>query len=166
MSERTGWLGNIRPGNKTAFANSSAILALTVPVAAILCACLFVCYSILRTAASHADAAAFETEQRIARAAILFTTAPIIKANGDYAYWDELYTRAKAPLDLVWADAHLGSYQQNLNGITGSAVVTDKGAVQYLYLAPRSGMKSLTRQEVGLFTSLTRSVGGDRDQSP
>src|ERR1700744_298965 len=139
MSERTGWLGNIRPGNKTAFANSSAILALTVPVAAILCACLFVCYSILRTAASHADAAAFETEQRIARAAILFTTAPIIKANGDYAYWDELFLRARMPLDPKWADAHLGPYQESLNGITGSAVVTDTGAVQYLFISRRLG---------------------------
>jgi signal transduction histidine kinase len=133
-------------------------LALTVPVAAILGACFFVCYWILRSSAAHADAAEFAAEERIARAAILFTTAPTIKANGDYAYWDELFLRARAPLDPKWADAHLGPYQQSLNGITGSAVVTGSGAVQYLFLSSRSGIPSLTRDEQRLLTSLTQNV--------
>ncbi len=136
------------PGHKSAFAGSSAILALTIPVAAILGACFYVCYSILRSSAHQADAAQLEAEQRIARAAILFTTAPIIKSNGDYAYWDELFLRSKNPLDAKWADAHLGSYQQNLTGITGSAVLTKTGALQYLYLSPRSGLSNLTPQEL------------------
>ena len=148
----------MQPGRNTAFAGSSAILALTIPVAAILGACLFVCYSILRSSAYHADAAEFEAEQRIAKAAIVFTTAPIVKANGDYAYWDELFSRAKEPLDTVWADAHIGSYQLGLNGVTGSAVVTATGAIQYLYLSPRSGMSNLTQKELQLFTSLTQGV--------
>src|SRR6185437_10213048 len=132
MSARTGWVGNVLSGDRHAFAGGAAILALTIPVAAILCVCFYVCYSILRSSAHQADATQLEAEQRIARAAILFTTAPVIKANGDYAYWDELFLRAKTPLDNKWADAHLGSYQQNLTGITGSAVVTEKGALQYL----------------------------------
>jgi signal transduction histidine kinase len=136
-------------------------LALTVPVAAILGACFFVCYWILRSSASHADAAEFEAEERIARAAILFTTAPIIKANGDYAYWDELYLRAKAPLDPKWADAHLGPYQLSLNGITGSVVVTTTGAVQYLFLSGLPGASSLAPGEQRLLTSLTQSVVRD-----
>ena len=169
MGARTKWVGDVQPGRKTAFAGSSAILALTVPVAAILGACFFVCYSILRSSASHADAAEFEAEQRIAKAAIVFTTAPIIKSNGDYAYWDELFSRATEPLDTKWADAHLGSYQQSLNGITGSAVVTDTGALQYLYLSPRSGLSTLTQKELRFFTSLTQGAvaGANRDgQNP
>jgi len=155
MSARTGWVGNVLNGDRSAFAGSSAILALTIPVAAILAACFYVCYLILRSSAHQADAAQFEAEQRIARAAILFTTAPVIKSNGDYAYWDELYLRAKAPLDLQWADAHLGSYQQNLTGITGSAVLTKSGVLQYLYLSPRSGLTNLTPGELQFLTWLT-----------
>ena len=167
MSTRTGFAGDVRPGRKTAFAGSSAILALTIPVAAILGACFFVSYSILRSSAFQADAAEFEAEQRIAKAAIVFTTAPVIKSNGDYAYWDELFSRAKEPLDIVWADAHIGSYQQSLNGITGSAVVTETGVVQYLYLSPRSGLSGLTQNELHLFTSLTQGVVRDKiSQSP
>ena len=168
MSRLTGWAGKVLPG-RTAFTGSSAILALTIPVAAILGACFYVCYSILRSSAHHADAAELEAEQRIARAAILFTTAPIIKSDGDYAYWDELFLRSEKPLDTKWADAHLGSYQQNLNGITGSAVLTKTGILQYLYLSPRSGLHALTRQELSLLTSLTRNVIAESDakhQSP
>jgi signal transduction histidine kinase len=165
MSTRAA--GDVHAGRKTAFAGSSAILALTIPVAAILGACFFVCYSILRSSASHADAAEFEAEQRIAKAAIVFTTAPIVKANGDYAYWDELYGRATAPLDTVWADAHLGSYQQGLIGITGSAVVTASGAIQYVYLSQRSGLGSLTQKEQRLLTALTeRVVAGKGSRNP
>ena len=69
MSARTGWFGNVQSGHKTAFAGSSAILALTIPIAAILGACLYVCYSVLQSAASHADAAELEAEERIAKAA-------------------------------------------------------------------------------------------------
>jgi signal transduction histidine kinase len=156
MSARTGWVGNVLNGDRSAFAGSSAILALTIPVAAILGACFYVCYLILRSSAHQADAAQFEAEQRIAKAAILFTTAPVIKSNGDYAYWDELYQRAKAPLDLQWADAHLGSYQQNLTGITGSAVLTGTGALRYLYLSPRSGLTNLTPGELQFLTWLTQ----------
>jgi signal transduction histidine kinase len=166
MSARTGWVGNVLPGDKSVFAGSSAILALTIPVAAILGACFYVCYSILQSSAHQADATQLEAEQRIARAAILFTTAPIIKSNGDYAYWDELFLRSKNPLDPKWADAHLGSYQQNLTGITGSAVLTETGALQYLYLSPRSGLSNLTPQELRFLTTLTHDVlaekGGDR----
>ena len=158
MTVRTNWVGNARSGKKTAFAGSSAVLALTIPVVAILGACFFVCYSILRSSAYHADAAALEAEQRIARAAVLFTTAPVVKSDGDYAYWDELFLRAKNPLDPKWADAHLGPYQENLNGITGSAVVTQTGALQYLYLSQRSGPRNLTPKELRLFTSLTQSA--------
>ena len=156
MSARTSWIGNVLNGDRSAFAGSSAILALTIPVAAILGACFYVCYLILRSSAHQADAAQFEAEQRIAKAAILFTTAPVIKSNGDYAYWDELYQRAKAPLDLPWADAHLGSYQQNLTGITGSAVLTGTGELRYLYLSPRSGLTNLTPGELQFLTWLTR----------
>ncbi|MBS0282232.1 MAG: hypothetical protein JSR25_13775, partial [Proteobacteria bacterium] len=152
MGARTSWVGNVLNGNRSAFAGSSAVLALTIPVAAILGACFYVCYLILRSSAHQADAAQFEAEQRIAKAAILFTTAPVIKSNGDYAYWDELYLRAKAPLDLPWADAHLGSYQQNLTGITGSAVLTGKGELRYLYLSPRSGLTNLTPGELQFLT--------------
>lgn len=169
MSARTGWVGNVLAGDRTAFAGSSAILALTIPVAAILCACFYVCYSILLSSAHHADAAELEAEQRIARAAILFTTAPIIKSNGDYAYWDELFLRSKNPLDAKWADAHLGSYQQNLIGITGSAVLTKTGALQYLYLSHRSGLSNLTPQELRLFTTLTQNLlaeKGGNSQGP
>jgi signal transduction histidine kinase len=168
MGARTSWFGNLLRGNKTAFAGSSAILALTVPVAAILGACFYVCYWILQSSAHHADAAEFEAEQRIARAAILFTTAPIVKSNGDYAYWDELFLRARETLDPRWADAHLGPYQENLNGITGAAVMTKTGAVQYLYLSPRIGLSDLTPQELHLFTSLTRDVlaGSGRIHEP
>ena len=148
--------GNVLNGDRSAFAGSSAILALTIPVAAILAACFYVCYLILRSSAHQADAAQFEAEQRIAKAAILFTTAPVIKNNGDYAYRDELYLRAKAPLDLKWADAHLGSYQENLTGITGSAVLTGRGELQYLYLSPRSGLHDLTPGELRFLTWLTR----------
>ena len=166
MSARTGWVGKVFLGHKSAFAGSSAILALTIPVAAILGACFYVCYSILRSSAHQADAAQLEAEQRIARAAILFTTAPTIKSNGDYAYWDELFLRSKNPLDAKWADAHLGSYQQNLTGITGSAVLTKTGALQYLYLSPRSGLGNLTPQELHFLTTLAQGVlaekGGDR----
>ena len=169
MSARTGWVGNALPRDGSAFAGSPAILALTIPVAAILCACFYVCYSILRSSAHHADAAELEAEQRIARAAILFTTAPIIKSNGDYAYWDELFLRSRNSLDATWADSHIGSYQQNLNGITGSAVLTGTGVLQYLYLSQRSGLQYLTPQELHFFTSLTRKVlaknGKDR-QTP
>ncbi|MEO7053585.1 MAG: ATP-binding protein [Rhizomicrobium sp.] len=166
MSARTGWIGNVLSGDKSAFTGSSAILALTIPVAAILGACFYVCYLILRSSAHQADVAQFEAEQRIARAAILFTTAPVIKSNGDYAYWDELFSRAHAPLDLTWADAHLGSYQQNLTGITGSAVLTKAGALQYLYLSPRSGLYNLTPQELQLLTTLTRGVLTEKDRAP
>jgi signal transduction histidine kinase len=158
MSARTGWLGKVYPGGKSAFAGSSAILALTIPIAAILCASFYVCYLILRSSAHQVDTTQLEAEQRIARAAILFTTAPVIKSNGDYAYWDELFLRSKKPLDPVWADAHLGSYQQNLTGITGSAVLTKTGALQYLYLSPRSGLSNLTPQELGFLTTLTQEV--------
>ncbi len=158
MSARTGWVGNVQSGNKSAFAGGSAILALTIPVAAILGACFYVCYLILQSSAHQADAAQFEAEQRIAKAAILFTTAPVIKSNGDYAYWDELFLRAKTPLDPKWADAHLGSYQQNLTGITGSAVLTGTGALQYLYLSPRSGLSNLTPPELKLLTTLAQGV--------
>lgn len=156
MDARSGWVGKALHGDRNAFAGSSAILALTIPVAAILAACFYVCYLILRSSTQQADAAQFEAEQRIAKAAILFTTAPVIKNNGDYAYWDELYARAKAPLDLSWADAHLGSYQQNLTGLTGSAVLTGTGALQYLYLSPRSGLHNLTPGELQFLTWLTR----------
>lgn len=156
MGARTSWVGNVLNGNRSAFAGSSAVLALTIPVAAILGACFYVCYLILRSSAHQADAAQFEAEQRIAKAAILFTTAPVIKSNGDYAYWDELYLRAKAPLDLPWADAHLGSYQQNLTGITGSVVLTGKGELRYLYLSPRSGLTNLTPGELQFLTWLTQ----------
>jgi sensor domain CHASE-containing protein len=156
MRARTGWVGTVLPGGKSAFAGSSAILALTIPVAAILGACFYVCYLILRSSAHQADATQLEAEQRIAKAAILFTTAPIIKANGDYAYWDELFLRSKNPLDAKWADAHLGSYQQNLIGITGSAVLTKTGALQYLYLSPRSGLSNPTPQELRFLTTLTQ----------
>jgi hypothetical protein len=67
MSARTGWVGKIFTGQKSAFAGSSAILALTIPVAAILCACFYVSYSILQSSAHQADAAQLEAEQRIAR---------------------------------------------------------------------------------------------------
>ena len=163
MRERTGWVGNVLLGNRTTFAGSSAILALTIPVAAILGACLYICYSILRSSAHQADAAELEAEQRIAKAAILFTTAPIIKSDGDYAYWDELYLRAKTRLDPKWADAHLGSYQQNLNGITGSAVLTKTGELQYLYLSARSGLHDLTGGELQLFTALTQRILAEKD---
>lgn len=169
MSARTSWVGHVLQGDKSAFTGSSAILALTIPVAAILGACFYVCYLILRSSAHQADAAQFEAEQRIARAAILFTTAPVIKSNGDYAYWDELYLRAKAPLDLTWADAHLGSYQQNLTGITGSAVLTGTGDLRYLYLSPRSDLHNLTPDELRLLTRLTQSVlarKGDDHRTP
>ena len=99
MSARTGWFGNVLSGPRTAFGGSSAILAITVAIAAILGVCLYVCYSILRSAASHADAAELEAEERIAKAAILFTTAPAVKSNADYANWDEMFVRAKKPLD-------------------------------------------------------------------
>jgi len=158
MSARTSWVGGVLSGDRSAFTGSPAILALTIPVAAILGACFYVCYMILQSSAHQADVAQFEAEQRIAKAAVLFTTAPVIKSNGDYAYWDELFLRAKAPLDLKWADAHLGSYQQNLTGITGSAVLTGTGALQYLYLSPRSGLRNLTPQELQLLTTLTRGV--------
>jgi len=168
MGPQTSWVGNLLRGNKTAFAGSSAILALTVPVAAILGACFYVCYWILQSSAHHADAAELEAEQRIARAAILFTTAPIVKSNSDYAYWDELFLRARKVLDPKWADAHLGPYQENLNGITGAAVLTKMGAVQYLYLSPRTGIGKLTPQELHLFTSLTLDVlaGEGRTHEP
>jgi signal transduction histidine kinase len=166
MSARTGWVGNVLNGDKSAFTGSSAILALTVPVAAILGACFYVCYLILRSSAHQADAAQFEAEQRIAKAAILFTTAPVIKSNGDYAYWDELFSRAHTSLDLKWADAHLGSYQQNLTGITGSAVLTNTGILQYLYLSPRSSLNNLTPQELRLLTTLTRGVLAEKDRAP
>lgn len=158
MSTRTGWVGNVLPGGKSAFAGSSAILALTIPVAAILCACFYISYSILQSSAHQADAAQLESEQRIAKAAILFTTAPIIKSNGDYGYWDELFARVNKPLDPKWADAIVGSNQQNLIGITGTAIVTKTGALQYLYLSPRSGLSNLTPQELHFLTTLTQSV--------
>ena len=166
MDARSGWISNVLHGDRGAFAGSSAILALTIPVAAILAACFYVCYLILRSSAHQADAAQFEAEQRIAKAAILFTTAPVIKNNGDYAYWDELYQRAKEPLDLVWADAHLGSYQQNLTGITGSAVLTNTGDLQYLYLSPRSGLHNLTPGELQFLTWLTRRVVAANHRAP
>ena len=163
MRARTGWVGKMFLGQKSAFAGSSAILALTIPVAAILGGCFYVSYSILLSSAHQADATQLEAEQRIARAAILFTTAPIIKSNGDYAYWDELFLRSRNPLDAKWADAHLGSYQQNLTGITGSAVLTKTGALQYLYLSPRSGISNLMPQELRLLTALTRGVLAEKD---
>lgn len=169
MGARTSWFGHVLQGDKSAFTGSSAILALTIPVAAILGACFYVCYLVLRSSAHEADAAQFEAEQRIARAAILFTTAPVIKSNGDYAYWDELFLRAKAPLDLKWADAHLGSYQQNLTGITGSAVLTGTGDLRYLYLSPRSGLQHLTPEELQRLTGLAQNVlarKGDDHRAP
>jgi len=165
MRVRTSWIGTVLGGGGSAFGGSSAILALTIPVAAILGACLYLSYSILRSSAHQADVTQFEAEQRIARAAILFATAPVIKSNGDYAYWDELFLRAKKPLDLEWADAHLGSYQQNLTGITGSAVLTQTGALRYLYLSPRSGLRNLTPRELQLLTTLTRGVLAEKDAS-
>src|SRR5215813_3094607 len=159
MSARTSWFGNVLPGPKTAFGGSSAILALTIPIAAILGACLYVCYSILQSAAYHADAAELEAEERIAKAAILFTTAPAVKSNADYANWDEMFARAKKPaVDPKWADAVIGSYQENFAGVTGSVVLTGTGDLRYLYLSRQSGMQSLTRQELSLLTSLTRNT--------
>jgi signal transduction histidine kinase len=167
MSARTGWVGNVLGRDRNALAGGAAILTLTIPVAAILGACFYICYLILQSSAHQADAAQFEAEQRIAKAAILFTTAPVIKSNGDYAYWDELFLRAKTSLDLKWADAHLGSYQQNLTGITGSAVLTKTGTLQYLYLSPRSGLGTLTPQELQLLTTLTQDVlAGSGHQAP
>jgi signal transduction histidine kinase len=158
MIARTGWLGNVQSRNKTALEGSSAILALTIPIAAILGACLYVCYSILRSAASHADAAELEAEERIAKAAILFTTAPAVKSNADYANWDEMFVRAKKPLDPKWADAVIGSYQHNFASVSGSAVLTGTGDLRYLYLSPASGLNGLTPQELSLLTSLTRQA--------
>ena len=158
MIARIGWLGNVQSRNRAVFEGSSAILALTVPIAAILGACLYVCYSILRSAASHADAAELEAEERIAKAAILFTTAPAVKSNADYANWDDMFVRAKKPLDPKWADAVIGSYQHNFAGVTGSAVLTGSGDLRYLYLSPESGLKSLMPQELDLLTSLTRKA--------
>ncbi|HEY2836243.1 MAG TPA: ATP-binding protein [Rhizomicrobium sp.] len=158
MSARTGWFGNVLSGPKTAFGGSSAILALTIPIAAILGACLYVCYSILQSAAYHADAAELEAEERIAKAAILFTTAPAVKSNADYANWDEMFVRAKKPLDPKWADPVIGSYQENFASVTGSAVLTGSGDLRYLYLSSRSSMRNLTRQELSQLTSLTRNA--------
>ena len=78
MSARTSWVGGVLSGDRSAFTGSFAILALTIPVAAILGACFYVCYMILQSSAHQADAAQFEAEQRIAKAAVLFTTAPVI----------------------------------------------------------------------------------------
>jgi len=158
MSARTGWFGNVLPGPKAAFGGSSAILALTIPIAAILGACFYVCYSILQSAASHADAAELEAEERIAKAAILFTTNPAVKSNADYANWDEMFVRAKKPLDPKWADAVIGSYQENFASVAVSAVLTGTGDLRYLYLSPQSGLHSFTRQELDQLTSLTRSA--------
>ncbi len=162
MSARTGWIGNVLSGNKSAFTGSSAILALTIPVAAILGACFYVCYLILQSSADQADAAQFEAEQRIAKAAILFTTAPMVKLNGDFAYWDELFARAKKPLDPKWADVNVGTDQEALAGITGSMILTKTGAVHYMYLSPRSGLGSLTPQELHFFTTLTQSAVAEK----
>ena len=158
MSARTAWFGNVQSGRKTAFAGSSAILALTIPVAAIVGACLYVCYSILQSAAFQADAAELEAEERIAKAAILFTTAPAVKSNADYANWDEMFVRAKKPLDPKWADPVIGSYQHNFASVSGSAVLTGTGELRYLYLAPQSGLQSLSAEELDQWTSLTRKL--------
>jgi len=162
MGTRTDSAGHVLPGDNTGFTGGRGIVALTIPVAAILCACFYLSYSILRSSAHHADIAELEAEQRIAKAAVFFTTAPIVKSNRDYAYWDELFLRAKHPLDTNWADAHLGPYQQSLNGITGSAVLTKTGTIQYLYLSDRSGLRNLTPQDLRLFTLLTQSILAER----
>ncbi|MES2253547.1 MAG: ATP-binding protein [Pseudomonadota bacterium] len=162
MNARTGWFGKVLPGGKSAFTGSSAILAFTVPVAAILGASFYICYSILQSSAHQADAVQLEAEQRIARAAIVFNTAPMVKINGDFAYWDELFARAKKPLDPKWADVNVGTDQQALAGITGSMVLTETGAVQYMYLSPRSGLNSLTPQELEFFTTLTQSAVAEK----
>jgi signal transduction histidine kinase len=149
-------------GNRSAFAGSSAILALTIPVAAILGASFYICYSILRSSAHQADAVQFEAEQRIARAAIIFNTAPMIKLNGDFAYWDELFARAKKPIDPKWADVNVGIDQEALAGISGSMVLTQAGAIQYMYLPPRSGLNNLTPQELRFFITLTQSAVSEK----
>ena len=162
MSARTGWVGNVLKGDRSAFTGSSAILALTVPVAAILGACFYISYSILQSSAHQADAAQFQAERRLANAAILFNTASIVKINSDYAYWDEMYARARKPLDTKWANAMIGGDQQSLAGITGSMVITGTGDVRYLYLSPRSGLGKLTPRELQFFTALTQSVIGEK----
>lgn len=149
--------------NNSAFVGRSAVLALTIPVAAILGACFYLCYWVLQSSAHQADAAGLEAEQRIARAAILFATMPVVKSDADYANWDELFNRSKKVLDPRWADAVIGSYQENFAGITGSAVITNSGELRYLHLSPRSGIHALAPQELHLFISLTRSVLADKD---
>ena len=158
MGARSGWDTKVKATKNSPFVGSSAVLALIIPVAAIVGACFYLCYWVLQSSAHQTGAAEFEAEQRIAKAAILFTTAPVVKTDNDYANWDELFTRAKKPLDPKWADAVLGSYQQNFAGVTGSAVLTGSGALRYLYLSPRSGMHSLTPPELRLFTSIVQSV--------
>lgn len=158
MSARRGWIAKILPGNKTAFTGSSAVLALTIPIVAILGACFYLCYWILRSSAHQADAAELEAEQRIAKAAILFTTAPIVKVEADYANWDQMFRYARKPDNFKWADSILGQYQEDFSGATGTAVLTEDGQLRYLHLSPRAGAPAWAPQELRFFTTLTRNV--------
>jgi len=108
MSARTSWVGGVLSGDRSAFTGSPAILALTIPVAAILGACFYVCYMILQSSAHQADVAQVQQTDADLRALgqeLQHVLAVVVLDRGGVQDWARRQPDLAALVDLV-ADVH------------------------------------------------------------
>ncbi|MCC6919617.1 MAG: hypothetical protein IT548_10465 [Alphaproteobacteria bacterium] len=70
-------------------------------------------------------------ERSMVAAAATRVQEPLHRFVAYYAWWDDLYQRAQAPFDPVWARENLGPYFGETQSATHLWVVNAAGAVQY-----------------------------------